>query len=138
MGRLAVVLKVGYVYGNQDVERGQVLGLKGLLNDKKLLDGGYMRKLESEDEKEVVGCGMCGLRFFSEAYLDGHKQRAYGTARHAPIVVGGPQIKGEDFYPFGDDAKPAPTPSRPRGGKTTIDLMDPATGSIARARDVAG
>lgn len=64
----------GWSYGSLPVQRGQVIELRGLLNDKKLLDHGYVMEI-SEGEVSIRHCPGCGQDFVEDAW-DGHRKRS--------------------------------------------------------------
>lgn len=67
-----------FVYGGDQLDRGQVFRLKGLVNDKLMVDlKGYMAPIDVE--APTYPCRVCGLHFIDPGLLNGH-----GKERHEP------------------------------------------------------
>lgn len=64
----------GWAYGGQPVQRGQVIELRGLLNDQKLLNHGYVMEVE-EGQVSTRHCSGCGQDFVEDAW-EGHRRRS--------------------------------------------------------------
>lgn len=64
-------------YGTDDLDRGQVFRLKNEVNDRRLIELGYVTPLEAG--VTTYACGVCGVEFIDMGLRDGH-----GKARHAP------------------------------------------------------
>ena len=62
-------------YGGQQLDRGQVLKLKGLANDKLLVDLGYVAMIPLGTP--TYPCRLCGAEFIDAGLRDGH-----GKGRH--------------------------------------------------------
>lgn len=70
----------GFGYGGDQVDWGQIVKLKGLRNDQKLLELGHFQPLEKDAER--FQCGVCGAEFYSDIM-----RTAHGELRHRHSCV---------------------------------------------------
>lgn len=75
-------------YNGQDLDRGQVLTLAGLVNDEKLVRLGYVGELGLK--AETFRCAVCGAEFVGTGERTGH-----GDKRH----------KMRDLTPYEEDER---------------------------------
>ena len=75
-------------YGGIELDRGQVFRLKGMRNDKILVDLGYCQPAG----QDRFACRICGGEFIDLGALDGH-----GRSRHEPKRIGpAPPMRADD------------------------------------------
>lgn len=74
-GRLLYWARRPFGYDGDDLDRGQVLGLRGQVNDRKLDRLGYIVALRKTDE--VMPCRYCAAQF-----IDLNTLNAHGAKRH--------------------------------------------------------
>lgn len=72
----------GFGYGGDQLDWGQIVKLKGLRNDQKLLELGHFQPLEKDAER--YQCGVCGAEFYSDVM-----RTAHGELRHRHACVCG-------------------------------------------------
>ena len=69
-----VFAKVPFNYGGQDLERGEIIHLRGLPRDNQLVNLKYfIRYAEGEHSKQ--SCLKCGKIFAGHSFLLGHKRK---------------------------------------------------------------
>jgi len=71
-----VVTTKAFSYGGGELDAGQVVRLKGFVNDDKLLRFGYFR-LPTEDDGRCE-CGECGAVFIADNYRTVHGNKRHG------------------------------------------------------------
>ena len=69
-------------YGGEDVDRGQVLRLRQLLNDKLLVDLGYIEEVSTEVTR--YPCRGCGAEFVDMGMRDQHGRFRHSDRTFAP------------------------------------------------------
>lgn len=75
-GRMLYWARRPFGYDGEDLDRGQVIGLRGAVNDRKLDRLGYVVALRKTDE--LMPCRFCGAKFIDLNTLNGH-----GAKRHS-------------------------------------------------------
>ena len=81
------------VYGDLELERGQVFELQNKLNDQKLLGWNYVRELEPKQATYTCKCGKEFEGAVTDQYVVAHNRRWRGECSEA-INVDGPRLKG--------------------------------------------
>lgn len=75
------------------VDQGQVVELRGLLNDEKLARLGYFELLTPAQRSHLTQCGECGAKFLTALFRDRHGDRQHrnrGSSLEAsPAGAGG-------------------------------------------------
>lgn len=75
----------GKSYGGSPVARGQVLELRGLPNDAKLMQAGYVEKLEKQ---QLTQCLHCGVWFIADQYKQLHSEFVHPGASDEEVDLG--------------------------------------------------
>lgn len=83
-GRLLYWARRPFGYNGEDLDRGQVLGLQGAVNDRKLDRLGYIVALRKSDE--LLACRYCGARFIDLNTLNAHGGKRHQDKDHRPDV----------------------------------------------------
>lgn len=125
-------------YGDLTLERGQVFDLQGQMNDRKLLNHGYV--VEVEDVSAIDDCLGCGRKFVDSSARQRHQRQAQHPAvdldigplrqpRTALVLDRDPDGSGDwELEPEG--APPPPPPE-----ETGIAGSDPRTAGMSVRRD---
>jgi hypothetical protein len=71
---MKVFAKVPFMYGGQNLERGEVINLRGLPRDTQLVRLKYFIEF-AEGEHTEQSCPTCGKKFATYSYLLGHKRK---------------------------------------------------------------
>lgn len=71
---MEVYAKIPFNYGGQELERGEVISLRGLPRDNQLVNLRYFIKVDSR-EHDKQACLSCGKIFAGYSYLQGHKRK---------------------------------------------------------------
>lgn len=62
-------------YGDEELDRGQVIEVQGFRNDEKLLRLGYL--MEVPKNTVLKECGECGAKFIEEGLRNAHYERQH-------------------------------------------------------------
>lgn len=76
------------------VDQGQVVELRGLLNDEKLTRLGYFEVCTPAQRSHLMQCGECGVKFLNAHFRDRHgdrqhRNRGRGGLEASPAGAGG-------------------------------------------------
>ena len=63
-------------YGGEELDRGQVVELRGLVNDQKLINVGYFRVCHPGGEASE--CSTCGAHFINDHFREQHGELRHG------------------------------------------------------------
>ena len=78
-------------YGDVEIDRGQIVEMKGLPNDEKLLRLGYITEI-SKAKPTILECGECGAKFLEDAARDAHGRRRHPRRARRPEFTAGSAI----------------------------------------------
>jgi hypothetical protein len=78
-----------FTYAGQDLDRGQIVELQGMVNDEKLLRLGYISKVQ-EKSPRILECGECGAKFLDDSARLAHGRRRHPHRERMPEMAPGP------------------------------------------------
>lgn len=83
---MEVFAKVPFGYGGQELERGEVITLRGLPRDSQLMNLKYLIQFDAR-EHEKQSCMQCGKVFAGYSFLLGHKKKPDCMAASGEITT---------------------------------------------------
>jgi hypothetical protein len=83
---MEVIARIPFQYGPQNVERGEVLTLKGFPRDNQLLALRYFIQYDAREHNKQP-CPMCGRTFAGYSFLLGHKKKPNCLAASPEITA---------------------------------------------------
>jgi hypothetical protein len=78
--------RIPFTYANQDLERGEILELKGSPRDDQLRGLKYFLAFDSSEHTKNR-CDMCGKEFCSEGFYLTHKRKRGGCLAPSPDIT---------------------------------------------------
>lgn len=85
-------------YAGEQLDRGQILELKGAINDEKLVRLGYVGKLAKADP--VSHCGACQKQFRGDDMRDAHAKLRHSGREVTPEMIEQEQERAQKQTPL--------------------------------------
>ena len=86
MSETVVFARVPFTYSHQDLERGEIVTLKGTPRDEQLRGLGFLVAFDPHEHRKLP-CDSCGRKFVSDGFLLTHKRKAGGCLAPSPDIT---------------------------------------------------